>query len=79
MNRALMEQARSMLNNAGLEHELWTEAMSMAYYLVNHLPFMALIEKTSEKIWFKNFCDYSNLKIFGCHAYTLVPNYQKLK
>ena len=79
MNHALMERARSMLSNAGLEHELWAEAVSMACYLVNRSPSMALDRKTSEEVWFETSCDYSNLKIFDCHVYALIPSCQRTK
>nr|CAD1845137.1 unnamed protein product [Ananas comosus var. bracteatus] len=68
-----------MLSNAGLEHELWAEAVSMACYLVNCSPSMAINGKTPEEVWFGTPCDYSNLKIFGCHAYALVPSCQRTK
>nr|CAD1829287.1 unnamed protein product [Ananas comosus var. bracteatus] len=79
MNCTLMERARSMLSNAGLEHELWAEAVSMACYLVNRSPSMSINGKTPEEVWFGTPCDYSNLKIFGCHAYALVPSCQRTK
>ena len=35
MNRTLLERARCMLSNAGLDKEFWAEAVSSACYLVN--------------------------------------------
>nr|CAD1823549.1 unnamed protein product [Ananas comosus var. bracteatus] len=49
MNHTLMERARSMLSNAGLEHELWAEAVSIACYLVSRSPSMAINGKTPEE------------------------------
>jgi transposase InsO family protein len=39
MNMTLLERARSMLNNANLHQELWEEAVSTAFYLINRSPF----------------------------------------
>jgi transposase InsO family protein len=35
MNRTLMDKARSILSDVGLEQELWAEAVETASYLVN--------------------------------------------
>jgi len=60
-----------MLSNAGLwdRHDLSTEAVSTACYLVNRSPHLALDFKVPEEIWSGNPVDYSNLRIFGCPAY----------
>eukprot|EP00253_Pinus_taeda_P032927 PITA_32927 len=42
MNISLLERARSMLSNAGLQKELWTEAMATACYVINRSPSMAI-------------------------------------
>ena len=38
MNMTLLERARSMLSNANLQQELWAEATTTTFYLVNQSP-----------------------------------------
>eukprot|EP00253_Pinus_taeda_P007621 PITA_07621 len=38
MNRTLLERERSMLSNAGLQKELWTEAVATTCYVINRSP-----------------------------------------
>eukprot|EP00253_Pinus_taeda_P010367 PITA_10367 len=42
MNKTLLERARSMLSNAGLQKELWTEAVAIDCYVINRSPSMAI-------------------------------------
>eukprot|EP00253_Pinus_taeda_P025873 PITA_25873 len=42
MNRTLLERARSMLSNAGLQKELWTEAVATTCYVINRSPSTAI-------------------------------------
>ncbi|KAG9453140.1 hypothetical protein H6P81_006044 [Aristolochia fimbriata] len=69
MNRTLLERARCMLSNAGLGKEFWSEATSMACYLMNRSPSTAIECKTLEEVWSGTPAGYSDLKIFGCPAY----------
>ena len=62
-----------MLSNVNLGQELWEQAVSTAYYLINRSPSMAIDCKILEDVWTGYSCDYSNLKIFGCEAYALTP------
>ena len=62
-----------MLSNANLGQGLWAEAVSIACYLINQSPSMAIDCKILEEVWTGHPCDYSNLKIFGCEAYVLTP------
>ena len=72
MNMALIERARSPLNNSNLQQELWVnETITTAFYLVNWSPSVAIDCKILEEVWIGHPCDYSNLKIFGCEAYAL--------
>jgi hypothetical protein len=79
MNQTLMERARSMINNANLQKELWAEAVSIACYLVNRSPSVAINCKIPEEVWSGQSCDYSHLRIFGCDAYALIPKNQRSK
>eukprot|EP00253_Pinus_taeda_P016063 PITA_16063 len=42
MNRTLLERARNMLSNAGLQKELWIEAVVIACYVINRSPSMVI-------------------------------------
>eukprot|EP00253_Pinus_taeda_P012328 PITA_12328 len=79
MNQTLIERARSMINNANLQKELWAKAISTACYLVNRSPSVAINCKICEEVWTGQSCDYSHLRIFGCDAYSLIPNNQRSK
>lgn len=79
MNRTLLEKSRSMLSNAGLQKELWTEAVARACYVINRSPSMEIGCKIPQKVWKGNPCDYSKLRVFGCDAYALVPKHQRTK
>ena len=46
-----MERARSMINNANLQKELWAEAVSTACYLVNRSPSVAIDCQFPEEVW----------------------------
>ncbi|KMQ81820.1 retrovirus-related pol polyprotein from transposon tnt 1-94 [Lasius niger] len=41
-NRSIVEEARSLLNEAGLDKRFWSEAVNTAVYLLNRLPTRAL-------------------------------------
>lgn len=69
MNRTLLERARCMLSNAGLEKVFWAEAISTASYIVNRATSAPLKFKTPEEVWSGTTANYSDLKIFGCPAY----------
>jgi hypothetical protein len=46
-------------------------------YLVNRLPSVAIHCKIPKEVW--TTCDYSNLKFFGCDAYSLISKDQRSK
>jgi len=79
MNQTLMERARSMINIANLQNELWVEAISTTCYLVNRSPSVATNCKILEEVWSGQSCDYSHLRIFGCDSYALIPKNQHSK
>eukprot|EP00253_Pinus_taeda_P006902 PITA_06902 len=79
MNQTLKERARSMISNANLQKELWTEAVSTDFYLVNKSPLVAIDCKIPKELWIGQSCDYSHLRIFCCDAYSLIPKNQRSK
>eukprot|EP00253_Pinus_taeda_P008927 PITA_08927 len=50
MNRSLLERARSMMSNARLQKELWTEAVATACYVINRSPSTAIDYKISQEL-----------------------------
>ncbi len=73
MNKTLLERARSMLSNVGLQKELWTEAVATTCYVINRSPSTTIDCKIPQEVWKGHPCDYSKLRVFGCDAYALVP------
>ena len=70
MNRTLLEKVRCMLSNAGLDKQLWAEAVMYASHLINRLPSAALNGKTPLEVWSgKPINDYDTLHVFGSTAY----------
>jgi transposase InsO family protein len=76
MNMTLLERARSMLSNANLQQELRVEAVTTACYLVNRSPSIEIECNIPEEVWKGHPCNYSNLKVFGCEAYSLILKHQ---
>lgn len=79
LNRTLMEKARCMLQGAGLCGRYWGEAVMTAIYLKNRSPTAALSGRTPEEVWTGSKPDLSHLHVFGCIAYSLVPEQKRRK
>lgn len=79
LNRTLLDKARSMLIESGLPDSLWDEAVMAATYLTNRSPTAALKNKTPFQAWFGRKPNISNLRVFGCHAFSQVPAGQRSK
>ena len=50
MNRFIVERARCIRLNAGLEKKLWAEVVSMAFFLINKSPRAVLDGKVAEEV-----------------------------
>jgi transposase InsO family protein len=50
MNRSIAERAQCLRLNAGLAKILWADAVSMACYLINRSPRIALDGKVAEEV-----------------------------
>lgn len=77
-NRTIVEKARCMLKDAGLDNKFWAEAVNTAVYLKNRTPTKALIGQVPEEKWRNKKVDVSHLRIFGCIAYAVTPIRNKL-
>ncbi|KAG6590559.1 gag-pol polyprotein [Phytophthora cinnamomi] len=80
MNRTLVECARCMLEHAGLSKGYWGEAVVTATFLRNRCPTRAIShDKSPHQVWTGKKPLLANLKVFGCHAYVLVPKAKRSK
>lgn len=77
-NRHLIEMARCMLLDAGMEKCYWPEAVNTAAYLQNVLPTTA-VDRTPFELWFGKKPDLSILRVFGCKAEVHVPKEKRTK
>ena len=78
-NRTLVESTRSMLNVAHLPNSFWIEAIATACYLRNISYTKALNNITPYQLWTGLRHDLSHLRVFGCLAYTHIPDEKKKK
>jgi len=72
VNRTLMERARAMLMESGLQQELWGEAVITANFLRNR-ALSAGRESTPFEMFFEKKPDVSFLRPFGSTAYVHIP------
>lgn len=78
LNRTLMERTRSMLFDAYLPEDLWSEAVYTANYIRNRSPVSGK-DKTPWELFTGNKPDVSNLRAFGSRAYVHVPRERRSK
>ncbi|KAG7303823.1 hypothetical protein JYU34_010719 [Plutella xylostella] len=77
-NRTIVEKARCMLQDAGLDQRVWAEAVNTAVYLKNRSPSRAVPGATPEQRWTNQKVNLSHLRTFGCVVYALTENRTKL-
>ena len=71
MNRTILEKAKCMCAHADLPKS--------ACYVYNRLPNAPLKCKSPHEVWYSRKPDLSNLRVFGCVAYALVPAAKRKK
>jgi hypothetical protein len=79
INKSIAERARCLRLNIGLAKIFWVDAVSMACYLINRSPRVALDGKVAEEVRTGNEVDYSCLRVFGCPAYVHIPSEEQSK
>ena len=62
-----------------LTMNFWAEAVSVACFLINRSPRVALNGKVAKEVRRSNAVDYSNLRVFGCPAYVNVSSDERSK
>lgn len=79
VQRTVFEKARAMLQESGLSNRYWGEAVMTAIYLKNRSPTAALSNRIPECIWTDAPVNLTHLRVFGCLAYSLVPQQKRQK
>lgn len=79
LNRTIIEKARCMLSEAGLEKRYWGEAVMTGIYLKNRSPTAALSGTIPEQVWTGSKVDLSHLRVFGCKVFSLIPDCHRQK
>ena len=74
-----MDASRAMLHDQDLPIHLWAEAARTAVYVQNHTPHRVIKNKTPEEVFFGKKPKFSNLRIFGCPVYILIPKEKRTK
>ena len=77
MNRTLVESARAMIAHAELPDGYWEKAVSTAAYVRNRTPIKD--DQTPYEQWYGRKPNVTHLRVFGCVAYSHVPNVECLK
>lgn len=78
-NRTIVEKAKCLLFEAGLEKRFWAEAAHTAVYLQNRTVSTSLNYKTPYEIWTGRKPDISHLRVFGSTIMVHVPKQKRLK
>ncbi|KAL2235906.1 UNVERIFIED_CONTAM: Retrovirus-related Pol polyprotein from transposon TNT 1-94 [Sesamum indicum] len=71
MNRTLLDKVRCLLISSGLPKTFWGETVLTAAHLINLSPFVPLLGKTPDFMWYGKIPDMSSLRIFGYAAFVL--------
>ena len=79
MNRTLVESARAMLSHSGLPSSYWAEAVNTAAYVRNRLPVSVGKNTTPFEMWHGRKPKVSHMKVFGCIAYSHIPDANRRK
>jgi transposase InsO family protein len=73
-NGTLLDMARAMLLDAGLDKTFWAEAVATACYLHNRCPTKtAEPDKTPFELWTGKKPALDHLRVFGCKAFGHIP------
>jgi transposase InsO family protein len=77
LNRALVERARALLSNSGLEKEFWAEAI----HTVNHLRNrnVSRVHGRTLEVLTGKIPSVEHLRVFGLPCYVLVPSSRRKK
>ncbi|KAJ8897356.1 hypothetical protein PR048_002702 [Dryococelus australis] len=74
-NRTLLDKVRALMLDSAAPEDLWSEAAYTATYLINRSQTKGQSETPAE-LWYGKKPDVSNLRIFGCEAYSKIDRHQ---
>ena len=72
MNRTLIDKARCMVDDLGVNRELWGEAVKTAAMIRNCMPVRGM-PLTPEEAWSGRKPDLSHLRVFGARTFVHIP------
>jgi len=78
-NRTMLDKARCLMQESHCDERMWAEAVNTAVYLKNRSPHKAVKGATPEEVWSGEKVNLSHLKVFGCVAYSHVPDQLRKK
>mgnify|MGYP002775250692 FL=1 len=78
-NMTLLDASRCMLQVAGLHNQFWEEAVATACYVQNRSPHKVLGLNTPYAIWYGHKPHLGHLRVFGCIAYSHIPQEKRRK
>jgi hypothetical protein len=78
LNRTIQEMALSQLLHAGLPKCFWAESVAAACYVRNRLP-VCPVDVSPYERWYARKPSVRHLRVFGCIAYALKPNLNRVK
>ncbi|GBL94431.1 Retrovirus-related Pol polyprotein from transposon TNT 1-94 [Araneus ventricosus] len=78
-NRSLLEKGRAMIFESNLPKNFWGFAVLTSAYINNRMPNTSIDCHTPYYLKYNTHADVKNLRVFGCDAYTLIPNSQRKK
>ncbi|GBM35312.1 Retrovirus-related Pol polyprotein from transposon TNT 1-94 [Araneus ventricosus] len=68
-----------MIFESNLPKNFWGFAVLTAAYINNRMPNTSIDGHTPYYLKYNTHADLKNLRVFGCDAYTLIPNSQRKK
>jgi hypothetical protein len=77
--RTILDRARTMLFEAGLDKRFWAEAVLASVYIKNRCPTKSVSGKVPEEVWTGKKIDVSHLRVFGARAFVHVPKQMRTK
>lgn len=77
-NRTLIEMSRCMLIEAGLNYTFWGEAVTMANYIQNRLPWKS-VPVTPFEAWFGFKPNISHFRVFGAKCFVHIEKEKRQK
>ena len=63
--------ARTLLCESNLPKQFWTEAVSCACYVLNHVLLRSILNKTSYELFYERIPKISYFRVFRCKCFIL--------